>query len=79
MRYNSDSPTSRICDSTYYGKIVSFRNITFIKQVQSNVPPSMVVDTDGGSKNSDDFQNLYHGMKNLESAGLDNVGSNNNI
>ena len=45
----------------------------------SNVPPSMVDDIDGVSKSSDDLQNVYDGMKHLESMGLDDIEGDNNF
>ena len=44
----------------------------------SDVPPSMVDDIDGGDTSSDDLQNVYDGMKHLESTGLDDVEGDNN-
>ena len=74
MRYNNDSPTYRIYHSSN-GKIVSSRDVTFIECEESNTP-SMVDDIDEGSKSSDDLQNIYDGVQNLESTTLDNIEGN---
>ena len=39
----------------------------------------MVDDIDGVSKSSDDLQNVYDGMKHLESMGLDDIEGDNNL
>ena len=36
--------------------------------------PSMVDDIDEGSKSSDDLENVYDGIQNVETTGSDNVG-----
>ena len=64
----------RIYDNTN-GKIVSFCNITFIEQLQSNAPSTMVNDTDEGSKSSDYLENVYDGTTNMESTSSDDVSS----
>ena len=69
--YNNDSPTYRIYGNTN-GKIVSSRNVAFIECVESNTP-SMFDDIDEGSKRSDDLENVYYRIQNLESTTLDNV------
>ena len=75
--YNNDNPTYRIYDSAN-GKIVSSRNVTFIECVENNTP-SMVDDIDKWSKNSDNLENVYDGIQNLESTVLDNVEGNHSL
>ena len=76
--YNNDSPTYRLLDSTN-GKIVRSRNVTFIEQVQSNTPSTIIVDdNDERRMNSDDLENVYDGITSLESTDSDNVEDDNN-
>ena len=67
--HHDDSPTYRILHNPTRPKLeVNCRE-------KNNPPSSMVIDdTDEGSKSSDNLENVYDGIQNVETTGLDNVG-----
>ena len=67
--YDNDKPTYRIHNSPI-GKIVGFRNVTFIGQVENSTPSSRADDVEE-RMSSEDPDNLYDGIRNIESNGLD--------
>ena len=72
--HNNDSPTYGIHNRTV-GSSASKRSE--VSRCEKNNPPSsmMVVDgIDEGSKSSDDLENEYDEIQNLETTGSDNVG-----
>ena len=68
--HNNDSPTYRILHS-----LTSTRSEVSCCCEKNNPPSSVVIDDiDKGSKSSDDLENEYDGIQNVETTGSDNVG-----